>query len=395
MRRHPCILDRGASFLERHSWIYQAIVLVFTLAGVIVGTIIGVRVQVSSYHFGIAYVCLLADLALFAIVSRLSPGRPASCPSESSVIQLLHSWPSSSHHYGLHASEWSRSWSYCEICQNWRPARTHHCKKCNQCVLMMDHHCVWIGQCVGAGNFRLFFAYVTLTTLLSFELLYLTYSSISHPHPSSVDEMNLVLFLLALFIGMCGATAAGWLLIRCIFIVTQNETHVEGLKKSAHERLKREDALNKRTDGVNRSTALTKESMLHDAGNGSRLNDASKTLLASPTANGRYFAPFQCSCHTDSFRVYYCQSFDFPSLKSSSAPIPPIPYYHDYNANEYGMNWYLFWEDLKRMERLNDWVRGGSKPITIVGRHMKNIRDLTTTQSNANGSSSAQDFMFM
>lgn len=43
MRRHPCILDRGASFLERHSWIYQAIVLVFTLAGVIVGTMIGIR----------------------------------------------------------------------------------------------------------------------------------------------------------------------------------------------------------------------------------------------------------------------------------------------------------------------------------------------------------------
>lgn len=42
--------------------------------------------------------------------------------------------------------------NFCELCQNWKPPRSHHCSTCGQCVLRMDHHCPWLGNCVGMRN---------------------------------------------------------------------------------------------------------------------------------------------------------------------------------------------------------------------------------------------------
>ena len=30
---------------------------------------------------------------------------------------------------------------YCEICKGFKAPRSHHCRKCNRCILKMDHHC--------------------------------------------------------------------------------------------------------------------------------------------------------------------------------------------------------------------------------------------------------------
>lgn len=145
MRRNPCILDRGSAWLDRNPWIYQLGVISATLTAVCVNTIAAHTLTLSDWHLWTAYAFVLLDLVLFGFACLRPPGRPAQCRDESGVIKLLHEWPASSHHYGLHASEWSRSWSYCHTCANWRPARTHHCSKCKQCVLLMDHrtlqHC--------------------------------------------------------------------------------------------------------------------------------------------------------------------------------------------------------------------------------------------------------------
>lgn len=47
--------------------------------------------------------------------------------------------------------------NFCEKCFIPRPSRSHHCKKCKKCVLLMDHHCFFISNCVGHRNFRAFF----------------------------------------------------------------------------------------------------------------------------------------------------------------------------------------------------------------------------------------------
>ena len=139
MRRNPCILDRGSAWLDRNPWVYQLGVVSATIAAVCVNTVVAHTLTIQDWHLWTAYAFVLLDLVLFGFACLRPPGRPAQCRDESGVIKLLHEWPASSHHYGLHASEWSRSWSYCHTCANWRPARAHHCSKCKQCVLLMDH----------------------------------------------------------------------------------------------------------------------------------------------------------------------------------------------------------------------------------------------------------------
>ncbi len=29
---------------------------------------------------------------------------------------------------------------YCKLCEGFKPERTHHCRECKRCVLLMDHH---------------------------------------------------------------------------------------------------------------------------------------------------------------------------------------------------------------------------------------------------------------
>lgn len=41
---------------------------------------------------------------------------------------------------------------WCDVCDNLKPPRAHHCSTCSTCVVEMDHHCVFLHNCVGAGN---------------------------------------------------------------------------------------------------------------------------------------------------------------------------------------------------------------------------------------------------
>lgn len=46
--------------------------------------------------------------------------------------------------------------TFCHKCEIERPARSHHCRVCNVCVLEYDHHCPWVNGCVGHNNYRCF-----------------------------------------------------------------------------------------------------------------------------------------------------------------------------------------------------------------------------------------------
>jgi len=415
MRRNPCILDRGSEFLRRHAYLYPAAVIAATTVAVAAGSLAARAINASTTHQSVMYVGVLINAVLMAYAMRRPPGKPPQCPSEANVIQLLHGWPATSHHYGLHASEWARSWSFCQVCDSWRPARAHHCSTCNQCVLLMDHHCVWIGQCVGANNLRHFMAYVLSVLMLSVYGLSLSYAYIKDaavaPTNSAIPaDASLLLFGVLLLLSLLGSCMGGYLTLRCARLLLRNETGIEGLKKEQWRLQQRQVRRDKqhtpnpadqdeadqdkkrgrkqqksvtaadRDDGANGSVFVARTDGDADgAGDAGGDDDAESGLLLSPDQGNtdpsrlRFFSPFQCACHRDSFRVLYCHSFNFPALRSSRTPIPPLPFYFDYAAGggaDLGLNASLFWDDLRRNESLHQWVQQGSRPIRAVGKHM-------------------------
>ncbi|XP_060577614.1 palmitoyltransferase ZDHHC21-like [Ruditapes philippinarum] len=95
------------------------------------------------YHFIVAILCLVS---LF----RASTENPGKVPFvEEKFAQL-------------------NSWEPCPTCGKWRPNKSHHCRRCKQCVLRMDHHCPWINNCVGEGNHHLFSLLLFYAFLFSF-----------------------------------------------------------------------------------------------------------------------------------------------------------------------------------------------------------------------------------
>eukprot|EP00477_Mikrocytos_mackini_P002383 GAHX01002643.1.p1 GENE.GAHX01002643.1~~GAHX01002643.1.p1 ORF type:complete len:282 (+),score=35.23 GAHX01002643.1:82-927(+) len=56
----------------------------------------------------------------------------------------------------------------CLKCGNRRPYRTHHCSRCEECILVMDHHCPWMGTCIGLFNKKAFILFSLYSFLLSF-----------------------------------------------------------------------------------------------------------------------------------------------------------------------------------------------------------------------------------
>ena len=54
---------------------------------------------------------------------------------------------------------------FCEICQGYKPPRSHHCRICQRCVLKMDHHCPWINNCCGHRNHTNFVLFLVFAEL--------------------------------------------------------------------------------------------------------------------------------------------------------------------------------------------------------------------------------------
>lgn len=117
------------------------------------------------------------------------------------------------------AGEWRR---WCGKCQNFKPPRSHHCKSCDQCILVMDHHCPWTMNCVGFGNLPHFIRFLSCVIIATgYVTFHLIVRAITFYHDRNMpaylirkSELAAVIVLIPISIFLC--LSIGMLLIRCI-----------------------------------------------------------------------------------------------------------------------------------------------------------------------------------
>lgn len=123
---------------------------------------------------------------------------------------------------------------FCKTCNIWRPPRGHHCRVCDNCIETQDHHCVWLNNCVGRRNYRYFFSFVALATLLGLFLFAASLGQLigySHQeHVSFGTAVDHIRVPFALFIYVILATPyPAALMSYHIFLMARGETTREYL----------------------------------------------------------------------------------------------------------------------------------------------------------------------
>ncbi|XP_046743875.1 palmitoyltransferase ZDHHC6 [Diprion similis] len=122
---------------------------------------------------------------------------------------------------------------FCTTCLGYKAPRSHHCRKCNRCVMKMDHHCPWINNCVGHYNHGHFTAFLASAvggccmatfTLVSWLMSVLALKIHLFP-PPSVIILILAVFTSGLSIGV--VLAVGMLLYFQLKAILRNRTGIE------------------------------------------------------------------------------------------------------------------------------------------------------------------------
>ncbi|KAL0083332.1 DHHC palmitoyltransferase-domain-containing protein [Phycomyces blakesleeanus] len=214
---YPLPLPKGKKPGQHRDWGLMPILVVLGIAGFVyygylirvnlVLLRIGKKAQAIVYlvFFHLWFIMFLASYA--RIVSH-TPGhpKPSAAPANSS-----------SNHDSQQESDTSAitpvSWGgetanvpesilggpkWCEICQVWKPDRTHHCRVCDRCVLKMDHHCPWVNGCVGLENYRYFIQFICYTSGMATWIFLTTLASfIMYNSMSTFDGVALAIFIIS------------------------------------------------------------------------------------------------------------------------------------------------------------------------------------------------------
>ncbi|XP_076459064.1 palmitoyltransferase ZDHHC6-like [Babylonia areolata] len=147
-------------------------------------------------------------------------------------------------------AEHIKSMQFCDCCQGYKAPRSHHCRKCERCVMKMDHHCPWINTCCGhlnQANFCLFLFFAVCGCILALcVLLPSIYKSVYFDHyvRSGQEEglvylerpvMLVIMFSVGLSIGALIAISV--LFYMQMKIILKNQTGIEGwIIDKAHDR---------------------------------------------------------------------------------------------------------------------------------------------------------------
>lgn len=118
----------------------------------------------------------------------------------------------------------------CKYCQRSKPPRSHHCRKCNICVLKMDHHCLWISNCVGYFNQGHFTRLIVSLTLFLADSLLLLITYFWNGLYANAHVFVLLCWSVALAILLPLTTIMTFLLFNQLKMVIYNQTTIEKLE---------------------------------------------------------------------------------------------------------------------------------------------------------------------
>eukprot|EP01103_Thecamoeba_quadrilineata_P010391 TRINITY_DN2230_c1_g1_i1.p1 TRINITY_DN2230_c1_g1~~TRINITY_DN2230_c1_g1_i1.p1 ORF type:complete len:227 (+),score=3.12 TRINITY_DN2230_c1_g1_i1:336-1016(+) len=149
----------------------------------------------------------------FFAASLLDPGRPPKKLSQKASSPMT-----------------SLSIKYCEMCKASKPDRSHHCGRCQRCVLKMDHHCPWINNCVGWRNMKAFvllctYVYLFCANILGFSIYYIIVSDFFQHYGQYVATYTLIMIMdvLAIIIGLM----LSLFIINHYYLIGRNLTAIE------------------------------------------------------------------------------------------------------------------------------------------------------------------------
>lgn len=129
---------------------------------------------------------------------------------------------------------------YCDFCKGYKAPRSHHCRKCDRCVMKMDHHCPWINTCCGHfnhGNFVWFLLFAPIGCIHAICILIPCIYRAIHFHYYFYNRRNeplvylgaleflMTMFSIGLSIGV--VIAVGMLLFMQMKSIWKNETGIE------------------------------------------------------------------------------------------------------------------------------------------------------------------------
>ena len=150
---------------------------------------------------------------------------------------------------------------WCKKCDNVKPSRAHHCKKCQRytppailnsryilthfrCIPKMDHHCPWTTNCVSHTTFPHFIRFVFYTVLcmsiLSYHLFVrcqVIWANRALPAYLGPPLWAIAHLLVLVVINGITLFALGILLVRALYSMAANTTMIEEWEIERHEAL--------------------------------------------------------------------------------------------------------------------------------------------------------------
>ena len=126
---------------------------------------------------------------------------------------------------------------YCFDCDVFRPPRSSHCRRCDNCVQKFDHHCNWIGTCVGKRNYKYFFLLIFCLVIdCLYQIGFCLYILIVHlkkEKKSNDDNLKIIISMsvIILYDLLFIIILLGRLLIIHIYLCIKGLTYYEYYKK--------------------------------------------------------------------------------------------------------------------------------------------------------------------